>query len=54
MSKARILCIEDDQDMIDYINLVLGNEAASGRGLVATGGGDTFFDRVRSWFRGEF
>jgi DNA-binding response OmpR family regulator len=24
MAKARILCIEDDQDMIDYINLILG------------------------------
>jgi len=34
--------------------LLYGNEAASGRGLLSTGGGDTFFDRVRSWFRGEF
>ena len=24
MTKARILCIEDDQDMIDYIELILG------------------------------
>lgn len=24
MTKARILCIEDDQDMIDYIDLILG------------------------------
>ena len=24
MTRARILCIEDDQDMIDYINLILG------------------------------
>jgi len=24
MGRARILCIEDDQDMIDYINLILG------------------------------
>ena len=24
MARARILCIEDDQDMIDYINLILG------------------------------
>jgi CheY-like chemotaxis protein len=24
MTKARILCIEDDQDMIDYIKLILG------------------------------
>jgi cell division protein FtsA len=34
--------------------LLYGNQAASGRGLLSTGGGDTFFDRVRSWFRGEF
>jgi cell division protein FtsA len=34
--------------------LLYGNEAASGRGLLSTVGGDTFFDRVRSWFRGEF
>jgi CheY-like chemotaxis protein len=24
MTKARILCVEDDQDMIDYIKLILG------------------------------
>jgi CheY-like chemotaxis protein len=24
MARAKILCIEDDQDMIDYINLILG------------------------------
>jgi CheY-like chemotaxis protein len=24
MTKARILCIEDDQDMIDYVELILG------------------------------
>ena len=34
--------------------LLYGNQAASGRGLLSTVGGDTFFDRVRSWFRGEF
>jgi len=34
--------------------LLYGNQADSGLALLATGGGDTFFDRVRSWFRGEF
>jgi cell division protein FtsA len=34
--------------------LLYGNQAASGRSLLPTGGGDTIFDRVRSWFRGEF
>ena len=34
--------------------LLYGNQAASGRSLLPATGGDTFFDRVRSWFRGEF
>jgi cell division protein FtsA len=34
--------------------LLYGNQAASGRNLLPASGGDTFFDRVRSWFRGEF
>jgi cell division protein FtsA len=34
--------------------LLYGNQAASGRSLLPTSGGDTIFDRVRSWFRGEF
>jgi cell division protein FtsA len=34
--------------------LLYGNQADSNRTLLTTGGGDTFFDRVRSWFRGEF
>jgi cell division protein FtsA len=34
--------------------LLYGNRAASGRSLLPATGGDTFFDRVRSWFRGEF
>jgi cell division protein FtsA len=34
--------------------LLYGNRAASGRSLLPASGGDTFFDRVRSWFRGEF
>jgi len=34
--------------------LLYGSQADSNRSLLKTGGGDTFFDRVRSWFRGEF
>jgi cell division protein FtsA len=34
--------------------LLYGNQAGSGRSLLPASGGDTFFDRVRSWFRGEF
>jgi len=34
--------------------LLYGNLADSSRAPLPTGGGDTFFDRVRSWFRGEF
>jgi cell division protein FtsA len=34
--------------------LLYGNRADSSRAPLLTGGGDTFFDRVRSWFRGEF
>jgi len=34
--------------------LLYGNQAGSGRSLLPAAGGDTFFDRVRSWFRGEF
>ncbi|RPH97246.1 MAG: cell division protein FtsA [Lysobacterales bacterium] len=34
--------------------LLYGSQAASGRSLSPKSGGDTFFDRVRSWFRGEF
>jgi cell division protein FtsA len=34
--------------------LLYGNQAGSGRSLLPPAGGDTFFDRVRSWFRGEF
>ena len=34
--------------------LLYGNQAGSGRSLLPPSGGDTFFDRVRSWFRGEF
>jgi len=34
--------------------LLYGNQADSSRNLLAVNGGDTFIDRVRSWFRGEF
>lgn len=34
--------------------LLYGSQADSNRSLLKAGGGDTFFDRVRSWFRGEF
>ncbi len=34
--------------------LLYGSQADSNRSLLKTGTGDTFFDRVRSWFRGEF
>lgn len=34
--------------------LLYGNKADPGRNLLSASGGDTFFDRVRSWFRGEF
>jgi len=36
MTKARILCIEDDQDMIDYIKLILGK---AGFDVIGAGGG---------------
>jgi cell division protein FtsA len=34
--------------------LLYGNQADSSRNRLAASGGETFFDRVRSWFRGEF
>jgi cell division protein FtsA len=34
--------------------LLYGSQADGNRSLLKPGGGDTFFDRVRSWFRGEF
>jgi len=34
--------------------LLYGNQADSSRSPLSVNGGDTFFDRVRSWFRGEF
>jgi cell division protein FtsA len=34
--------------------LLYGNQADPGKTLLKTGSGETFIDRVRSWFRGEF
>ena len=34
--------------------LLFGNQADSSHAPLPIGGGDTFIDRVRSWFRGEF
>ena len=34
--------------------LLYGAQADPGQSLLNAGGGDTFFDRIRSWFRGEF
>ncbi|MCJ7815012.1 MAG: cell division protein FtsA [Xanthomonadales bacterium] len=34
--------------------LLYGSQADSNRNLLAASGGETFLDRVRSWFRGEF
>ena len=34
--------------------LLYGSRVDSNRSLLKAGAGDTFFDRVRSWFRGEF
>jgi cell division protein FtsA len=34
--------------------LLYGNQADSNRNRLASSGGETFFDRIRSWFRGEF
>jgi cell division protein FtsA len=34
--------------------LLYGSQADRNRTLLTTSGGDTFVDRLRSWFRGEF
>ena len=44
MSKAKILCIEDDPDMIDYIKLILGN---AGYDVVGAEGGALGLDLMR-------
>jgi CheY-like chemotaxis protein len=44
MSKAKILCIEDDPDMIDYIKLILGN---AGYDVVGAEGGALGLEAMR-------
>lgn len=45
MSKAKILCIEDDPDMIDYIKLILGK---AGYTVVGAEGGAKGLEAMRS------
>ena len=44
MTKARILCIEDDQDMIDYIELILGK---AGFDVIGASGGAEGLELMR-------
>jgi two-component system response regulator MtrA len=44
MTKAKILCIEDDQDMIDYIKLILGK---AGFEVIGADGGAEGLDAMR-------
>ena len=44
MTKSRILCIEDDQDMIDYIKLILGK---AGFEVIGADGGAEGLDAMR-------
>jgi CheY-like chemotaxis protein len=44
MTKARILCVEDDQDMIDYIRLILGK---AGFEVIGADGGSEGLDAMR-------
>jgi len=44
MAKAKILCIEDDPDMIDYIKLILGN---AGYDVVGVEGGTLGLEQMR-------
>lgn len=44
MSKAKILCIEDDPDMIDYIRLILGK---AGYNVVGANGGVEGLEAMR-------
>jgi two-component system alkaline phosphatase synthesis response regulator PhoP len=44
MSKAKILCIEDDQDMIDYIKLILGK---AGFEVIGADGGTAGLEAMR-------
>lgn len=44
MSKAKILCIEDDPDMIDYVQLILGK---AGYEVVGANGGAEGLEAMR-------
>jgi DNA-binding response OmpR family regulator len=44
MTKARILCIEDDLDMIDYIKLILGK---AGYEVIGAEGGEKGIELMR-------
>ena len=44
MTKAKILCVEDDQDMIDYIKLILGK---AGFEVIGADGGAEGLDAMR-------
>ena len=44
MTKARILCVEDDRDMIDYIKLILGK---AGFEVIGADGGAEGLDAMR-------
>jgi CheY-like chemotaxis protein len=44
MSKAKILCVEDDPDMIDYIKLILGK---AGYEVIGADGGAEGLDAMR-------
>jgi twitching motility two-component system response regulator PilH len=44
MSKARILCIEDDPDMIDYVELILGK---AGYTVIGAEGGAAGLEAMR-------
>jgi CheY-like chemotaxis protein len=44
MTKAKILCVEDDQDMIDYIKLILGK---AGFDVIGADGGAEGLDAMR-------
>ncbi len=44
MTKAKILCIEDDPDMIDYIKLILGK---AGYDVIGADGGEQGLEAMR-------
>ncbi len=45
MTKAKILCIEDDADMIDYIKLILGK---AGYDVIGADGGEEGLEAMRT------